>query len=317
MGNSATKDAGAAVSLAATAGAAMLSAAWTSISSAAAAAAPTIISAATAAAPVAIPVGIGIIGVGVGAGAIVLTVRKVMEAIEKNRQRGMRLPAHAPKADPPVFLQEQLSPGRLHFAVTGMSGCGKSTLINTIRQVRPRETFAAPVGAAGEITKQPTPYPHPVIPCVYLWDLPGAGTPDHPAKTYVNDMALKYMHGVIIMIGNRVFEIDQMLLDMANELHSHKVPLYIIRGKFDEDARNEERDHGSNVASTLQLIRARLARSLPTEMHLHSRLFVLSSVLGEEPAGEWDRFRELLAQDLERIATEANDSVGSPPAPAS
>ena len=74
----------------------------------------------------------------------------------------------------------------LHIAVTGETGAGKSTFINTLRGVGHEEKGAAPTGAI-ETTMKRTPYPHPKLPNVTIWDLPGIGTTNFTPQNYLTE----------------------------------------------------------------------------------------------------------------------------------
>lgn len=67
---------------------------------------------------------------------------------------------------------DQLFNISLHIAVTGESGTGKSSFINAIRELDSDDEGAAKTGVT-ETTTDPTPYEHPTMPNVTLWDLPG------------------------------------------------------------------------------------------------------------------------------------------------
>jgi GTP-binding protein EngB required for normal cell division len=77
---------------------------------------------------------------------------------------------------------------RYNVAVTGMSGTGKSSFVNSIRALAPfdprAKRISARVGSSGETTMVVKRYPYPDdrFP-IDIWDLPGAGTRNHPIVT--------------------------------------------------------------------------------------------------------------------------------------
>ncbi|KAG5267852.1 hypothetical protein AALO_G00226580 [Alosa alosa] len=70
----------------------------------------------------------------------------------------------------------------LNIAVTGVTGAGESTFVNAIRDVSNTEEGAAKIGET-ETTMEIKAYPHPTMPNVKIWDLPGLGTKNFKAKT--------------------------------------------------------------------------------------------------------------------------------------
>ncbi|KAH0512858.1 Interferon-inducible GTPase 1 [Microtus ochrogaster] len=72
----------------------------------------------------------------------------------------------------------------INVAVTGESGAGKSSFINALRGVEPEDQDAAEEGVT-ETTMMRTPYKHPKIKTLTLWDLPGIGTMNFPPKDYL------------------------------------------------------------------------------------------------------------------------------------
>ena len=116
-------------------------------------------------------------------------------------------PIYAP---PPNLRPEWLAPG-INWAFCGARGVGKSSMINALRGLGARDPGAARVGIT-ECTFVPTPYPHPA--CgdkVKLWDLPGC-SPQFPRETYCQNMGLRYMNGVIVVVGCAIQEIDVSII---------------------------------------------------------------------------------------------------------
>ncbi len=62
----------------------------------------------------------------------------------------------------------------LNIAITGMTGAGKSSFVNSLRGLPNDNKDSAPTGTT-ETTMKPNMYPHPSMPNVKIWDLPGIG----------------------------------------------------------------------------------------------------------------------------------------------
>ncbi|XP_032886843.1 interferon-inducible GTPase 5-like [Amblyraja radiata] len=126
---------------------------------------------------------------------------------------------------------KELDNTELNIAVTGDSGAGKSTFINAMRGLRSEDEGAAAVGTT-ETTTEPTGYPHPTLPNVRYWDLPGTGSPRFTAGSYLKKMQLKKYDFFIIVAVNRFTENDAKL---AKEIKRLGKKFYFVRSKIDDD----------------------------------------------------------------------------------
>ena len=122
----------------------------------------------------------------------------------------------------------QYKEGLLHIAITGVSGSGKSSLLNALLGLRNGVEGSAPVGTA-ETTETITRYPDPQPdnPFVYF-DVPGAGTLRVPGWEYFLNQGLYVFDAVIIVVDNRVTEIDIGILRNCERMN---IPTYLVRSK--------------------------------------------------------------------------------------
>ena len=90
---------------------------------------------------------------------------------------------------------------RVNIAVIGEPGSGKSSFINVLWGVGHEEERAAPTGVL-ETTLSRTPYNHPKLPNVTLWDLPGIEI--FPTENYLEKMKLSEYDILIIVSDRRV-----------------------------------------------------------------------------------------------------------------
>jgi hypothetical protein len=88
---------------------------------------------------------------------------------------------------------------------------------------------AAPVGEI-ETTLEPKSYRHPVLNTVYLWDMPGIGTPRQPAKGYFKKYFLGAFDAIIIVFDDRLMASD---VDIARQAKRYHVPVFFIKNKAD------------------------------------------------------------------------------------
>ncbi|KAI8578281.1 hypothetical protein K450DRAFT_301283 [Umbelopsis ramanniana AG] len=119
-----------------------------------------------------------------------------------------------------------------NIAVVGVTGTGKlssSSVVNGLLGYRDSHPFASKVGEI-ESTAQPLGYRHPVLPTLMIWDMPGAGTKSHPAKSYYEDKYLQAFDALVIVTGDRLMATD---VHIARAAHAHGQPYYIVRNKMD------------------------------------------------------------------------------------
>ncbi|XP_063077006.1 interferon-inducible GTPase 5-like [Engraulis encrasicolus] len=139
----------------------------------------------------------------------------------------------------------------LNIAVTGETGVGKSSFLNAIRGVQRGDEGWAPTGVT-ETTKEPMMYPHPTMPNVRIWDLPGIGSPRFKAKTYLKGVKFEAYDLFIIVSASRFKENDIML---AKEIKNRRKNFYFVRSKMDLDISNEIESEGKTEEETLCSIR--------------------------------------------------------------
>ncbi|XP_075399338.1 interferon-gamma-inducible GTPase 10-like [Tenrec ecaudatus] len=124
----------------------------------------------------------------------------------------------------------------LDVAVTGQSGTGKSSFINALRGLGHEEEKSALVGIV-ETTMEKTPYQHPKYPKVTFWDLPGTGTPNFCADTYLEKVGFTNYDFFIIISSTRFTYNDALL---AQKIKSMGKKFYFVRTKVDNDLYNEK-----------------------------------------------------------------------------
>ncbi|XP_030580444.1 interferon-inducible GTPase 5-like [Archocentrus centrarchus] len=161
----------------------------------------------------------------------------------------------------------------LNIAITGESGAGKSTFINAFRGIKNKDEGAAPTGVT-ETTSEVTPYQHPDNPSVTLWDLPGIGTKDFPAKKYLKLVGFEKFDFFIIISDTRFREND---VTLAQKIRKMNKKFYFIRSKIDNDIRAEESNTDSSKEKTLTKIRDDCVLRL-RELGIESpKVFLMSS----------------------------------------
>ncbi|XP_067403098.1 interferon-inducible GTPase 5-like [Emydura macquarii macquarii] len=167
---------------------------------------------------------------------------------------------------------ELLRNTELNIAITGESGAGKSSFINAIRSLNDDDPGAAETGVK-EMTKKPTRYPHPKHPNVILWDLPGIGTPNYPAKTYSKDVNFDRYDFFIIISAGRFTEADAHL---AKEINNMGKKLFFVHSKVDVDLDNEQRKRDFNEEKTLQVMRNDCMEQLRKAGIISPQVFLVS-----------------------------------------
>ncbi|ROL47788.1 Interferon-inducible GTPase 5 [Anabarilius grahami] len=113
---------------------------------------------------------------------------------------------------------------------------GKSTFVNALRGFHNDDGRAAPTGTT-ETTMKPNVYPpHPFMPNVKIWDLPGIGSPKFRAKKYLKDVKFNTYDFFLIVTSERFQEND---IELATAIQKSKKLFYFIRTKIDNDVRAE------------------------------------------------------------------------------
>ncbi|XP_063077009.1 interferon-inducible GTPase 5-like [Engraulis encrasicolus] len=162
----------------------------------------------------------------------------------------------------------------LNIAVTGESGAGKSSLVNAIRGLTSKperknaDATAAATAAANpewaetgstETTMEVNMYPHPTMPNVRFWDLPGIGSTQFPEKTYLKNVKFERYDFFILVSCNRFTETD---LKIANNIKKQKKNFYFVRSKVDNDVRNDSENEGRKEEEVLHNIRKKCEGNL-------------------------------------------------------
>ncbi|ERE83192.1 interferon-inducible GTPase 1-like protein, partial [Cricetulus griseus] len=125
----------------------------------------------------------------------------------------------------------------INIAVTGESGAGKSSFINALRGVGHEDKGAAKVGVV-ETTMKRTPYKHPKIKTLTLWDLPGIGTMKFPPKDYLEKVKFQEYDFFILVSATHFTKLE---LDLAKAIRFMKKNYYLVRTKIDVDLENEKK----------------------------------------------------------------------------
>ncbi|XP_073511904.1 interferon-inducible GTPase 5-like [Phyllobates terribilis] len=162
----------------------------------------------------------------------------------------------------------------LNIAITGESGTGKSTFVNAIRGMDDEEEGSAKTGVV-ETTMKPTPYVHPQYPNVTVWDLPGIGTPNFVADSYLQSVEFSRYDFFIILSSERFKQND---IDLAKAIHAMNKKFYFVRSKVDSDlnASMIRRKKTFNEENVLNEIRNNCIQSLKEGGITEPQVFLLS-----------------------------------------
>ncbi|XP_048117774.1 interferon-inducible GTPase 5-like isoform X1 [Alosa alosa] len=178
----------------------------------------------------------------------------------------------------------------LNIGVTGNTGAGKSSFVNAIRGLSNDDEGAADTGVT-ETTMTPTPYPHPTMPNVTIWDLPGIGTPNFKAKMYLSDVHFERYDFFIILTSERFKEND---INLAKAIKQKKRLFYFIRSKIDNDINAENRRRDFNEERLLDKIREDCKKNLSSVGK--PQVFLVSSFNLNDY--DFNRFMDSLEKEL-------------------
>ncbi|KAK7809984.1 hypothetical protein U0070_015721 [Myodes glareolus] len=163
----------------------------------------------------------------------------------------------------------------LNIAVTGETGSGTSSFINALRGVGHEEEGAARTGAT-ETTTERTPYLHPKLPQVTLWDLPGIGSTSFPPEKYLTEMKFGEYDFFIIISTSRFKENDAQL---AKAIARMNMNFYFVRAKIDSDIYNEKtsKPKAFNEKKVLKNILEECSRHLKEALSSEPPVFLVSN----------------------------------------
>ncbi|XP_043117986.1 interferon-inducible GTPase 5 [Puntigrus tetrazona] len=139
----------------------------------------------------------------------------------------------------------------LNIAITGMTGAGKSSFVNALRGLLNDDKDAAPTGTT-ETTMKPNMYPHPFMPNVKIWDLPGIGSPRFKAKKYLKDVNFHTYDFFLIVTSERFKEND---IELARAIKKSKKLFYFVRTKIDNDIHAESNKRNFDERMLLETVR--------------------------------------------------------------
>ncbi|ERE68973.1 uncharacterized protein LOC100768826 [Cricetulus griseus] len=163
----------------------------------------------------------------------------------------------------------------LNIAVTGETGAGKSSFINALKGVWDEKEGAAPTGVT-ETTMKRTPYTHPKLPTVTIWDLPGIGSTSFPLQNYLTEMKFAEYDFFVIISATRFKDTDAHL---AKAIAKMNTKFYFVRTKIDHDLDNERRSKSKtfNRHSVLKKIRDDYSKHLKEALSSEPRIFLVSN----------------------------------------
>lgn len=192
-------------------------------------------------------------------------------------------------------LLDSLETTTLDIAVTGEGGAGKSTFINAMLGISDDDFRAAKTGVV-ETTASPTPYHHPHLPHVRLWDLPGIGTPALQARKYLQLVRFERYDFFIIVTSERFRENHA---ELARAVAAMGKRFYFVRSKVDQDLRASQQRRPTlfQEAQVLQQIEADCTRQLKNEGLENPKVFLISSF--HLHRFDFHRLQDTLAEELE------------------
>ncbi|KAH1180058.1 interferon-inducible GTPase 5-like [Mauremys mutica] len=192
-----------------------------------------------------------------------------------------------------IAQQMMKSPGLFEIAVVGESGSGKSSFVNAFLGLADDDIGAAEVGMV-ETTEWSTIYSHPEYPNVFLWDLPGIGTPHFQSVEHkITDTYLSGYDFFLIVTATRFREIHA---NLARKIQENAKKFYFVRSKVDQDLGAEKRKPNYSEARTLRQIREDCQAHLQRAGVNDTQVFLLSS--WESDKHDFPLLKESLDQEL-------------------
>ncbi|XP_062996366.1 interferon-inducible GTPase 5-like [Elgaria multicarinata webbii] len=200
-------------------------------------------------------------------------------------------------AKPPQFFSNT----SLNIGFVGELGSGKSSLINTMRGLTVNDPGAAETGIQ-MTTLEVKEYPHPVLPGVTLWDLPGKGASPFGEDPFAKKVDLNRFDFFIIVGFQRFRSIHA---ELVHEIQKMGKRFYFVRTKADLDLEASRRQRPSeyNEEKILLVIRKDCRDSLMSEGVSNPQVFIVSN--WESDRFDFPRLQETLKNDLLELKQEA------------
>ncbi|KAL8219486.1 UNVERIFIED_CONTAM: hypothetical protein K2H54_025647 [Gekko kuhli] len=160
----------------------------------------------------------------------------------------------------------------LSVAVVGEPGSGKSSFINSMLGKHADELGAAETGIQ---TMKAKGYPHPTLPRVILWDLPGRE--DSALGSCTSQVDLNRFDFFII-VGYQHFQ--TVHADLVREIGAMGKRFYFVRAKIDLDleASRKQQPSGYDDEKVLQWIKEDCMMGLLKESVIDPQVFLLSNL---------------------------------------
>ncbi|KAL8219468.1 UNVERIFIED_CONTAM: hypothetical protein K2H54_025308 [Gekko kuhli] len=172
-------------------------------------------------------------------------------------------------------LSDQTASGKttLDIAITGLTGAGKSSLVNALRGLSDFDEEAAKTDVI-EGTTEPMNYPHPTIPDVTIWDLPGIGTPNFKAEEYLERINYSQYDFFIIVASNRFTVCD---IQLSHAIQKMKKRFCYVQSKMDVSIKNEKLKPYFSEKATLQKVKKYCLDNLVEAGISSPQIFLVSS----------------------------------------
>uniref|UniRef100_A0A8D0BDI2 IRG-type G domain-containing protein n=1 Tax=Salvator merianae TaxID=96440 RepID=A0A8D0BDI2_SALMN len=184
----------------------------------------------------------------------------------------------------------------LYIAVVGEPGSGKSSIINALRGLDADDPGAAETGIHAATTEVKD-YPHPNLPQVILWDLPGIG-----AAQFTKKVELKRFDFFII-VGSQRFRSTHA--DLVHEIQEQGKRFYFVRTKADLDlaASKRQRPSGYSEEKVLQQIKQDCMENLKRLWVIEPQVFIVSNM--EPDKFDFPLLQETLKNHLLKLKKQA------------
>ncbi len=131
-------------------------------------------------------------------------------------------------------------PRMVNIGVIGERNTGKGRLINALRELKPKEESAAPVGPLTEEQEQTNRYP--LKDSQVLCELPGASTSKWPLDNFAERTKLYGYDMLVITTGDNSYGLTKDSITLAKLAEQHKIPYVIVRTKVDNDIHDRQYD---------------------------------------------------------------------------
>lgn len=187
------------------------------------------------------------------------------------------------------------------IAFAGADGAGKTSLIRSLTATSGVKPFHSKVITLADV------YPAPMLdPCCFIYDLVGGKTSDAHTNRYVRNLTA--FNAVVIVLGNRITEIDRTIAEFCQK---NNINCVFVRSKSDVDLMSLTEERGLDLDEAKTVLRntvtddfVRWASTLKTSNKMQKMVMLVNYKYWQDPKeyAKYEMHEKVFWEHLKRIA---------------